>query len=107
MAMEVTKDELETALDQVDVELHEDYSGRGMYGETCFGVDGSRDDCEEFESELAKAVTLGWFSRSEGTPEEVLDVFMEKLADIRNARRTDSMGMDIIFYYPRIKVTEA
>lgn len=38
--------------------------------------------------------------------ETVLDTFIEHLEEIQNARRTDSMGVNTIWYYPQIKTID-
>jgi hypothetical protein len=103
--IEITDMELSDAADAAGVDVRQDYSGRGMYGETCIGVVGDASDCERFEAELAKAVTLGEFKTdNEHNPEDVLDVYMEKLIDIQDARRSDNMGTEFIYYYPKMKI---
>ena len=64
-----------------DLRVHEDYSGRGMYGKTTTGVVGSHTDLyHAVESYLQT-------SKLNIDVEEFIDEF-----------RSDSMGMDIIWY---------
>lgn len=107
---EISRSTLEDALNQTDVELRENYSGRGMYGDTCIGVVGDQDALEVFEQELAKAATLAKYEDHHPTdysdPEAVIETFIEELHNVAASRRTDSMGMDAIWYYPRLTITE-
>lgn len=105
---EISRSVLEEVLENVDVELREDYSGRGMYGDTCIGVVGEHDELENFERELAKAATLDKYNglSNMAVAEDVIEDFIEELEAIAGQRRSDSMGMSSIYYYPRLTVTE-
>lgn len=80
---------LQVALDALGPEgkLHESYSGRAMYGDTCFGVVGSRAECFVFLAGLANA-----FVMNEGDPEAAIE-----LAEVA---QMDNMGLDLIMYFP-------
>lgn len=68
-------------------EKRDDYSGRGMYGESTFAV--CYDDTGDFESALLNAAfDLG--KNGDGDVEEVLH-------EMKNLRK-DSMGMGIVVY---------
>ena len=66
-----------------DIEVRDDYSGRGMYGQETYGVVCSQDDYNQAVAEVMRS----------GTEQE-----RELLADALLNMRTDSMGMDMIFY---------
>jgi hypothetical protein len=68
------------------------YSGRGMYGKECLGVDTDRSEMR-VAAELIRAVIE--------TKEEFDDSLYE-LAGILEDTQTDSMGMGIIMYWPNI-----
>jgi hypothetical protein len=68
---------LEEAADEAGVEYRTDYSGRGMYGATCFAIEGKTSDLIRFLRQL---------------PDEVGDELVDP--------STDSMGLDIVFYWP-------
>lgn len=73
---------LESIADSIDGgSLSRDYSGRSMYGETCYGVEGDN------EAELL--ITIG---------RELGD-----LLDIVGFPKLDNMGMGIIAYWPGIE----
>lgn len=91
---------VEDALDRAgvvpDVVIHESYSGRGMYGERCFGVTGSPGMMARFMAELA---TLEF----RADPSADRAKWATELAD---SLCTDSMGHDTIFYFPDVKISE-
>lgn len=99
---EVEKSAIVEALDYADFEDPEDaarwdYSGRGMYGRSCFGIIGTMEDYSNF--------LLG-----------LVGVFYDQTEDIDQAQylaglfgstvRTDSMAYDTIYYFPSIKVLD-
>lgn len=108
--IELKKSVVEQAAWDTDVDLREDYSGRGMYGDVCFGVVGDTEDLERFETELAKAATIerldGTVETSVGDVEGVVNAFVEELEIVRKFRREDSMGMSRIYYYPHFTVVD-
>ncbi len=65
------------------------YSGRGMFGASCLGV------VTRSPGELAEAVLQGVLELGDLTPEDYAGV----KARLHNSRR-DSMGFDIISYWP-------
>ena len=104
--MEITKAKFMEAVSYAeenhdDIRLREDYSGRGMYGESCFGVVGDEIALAEFETALALLTV------SEDLDDEVNGhTVLNALVDVRDMRREDSMGMDRVYYYPGLSVTE-
>lgn len=85
----ITRDqanELVQALDLEQDDLRTDYSGRGMYGDECFGLIIDVPD-----------LIVGVAMR---------DVFGEDAWDIARAARTDSMGRSTIVYFPGWKVED-
>lgn len=63
-----------------------DYSGRGMYGDTCLGIVGDTSDILKFAVALAEAdEDTSWLGRCS----------------------TDNMGMSTIFYWSGVIVTDA
>lgn len=69
--------------------VEDDYSGRGMYGETCFGIVGNEDDLINFATVISWRLgikqdinTFGDFNR------------------LMSAKTVDSMGLDTIWYFP-------
>lgn len=107
--IEITKAAFDTAAWDTDLEIRDDYSGRGMYGESCWGVVGELDSLRKFEVSLAKGQTAEQYKDAiDGSidVEAVLDAFEEHLEDIQNRRRTDNMGMSYIWYYPSIELVD-
>lgn len=70
------------------------YSGRGMFGKECVGVEIPQD-----ESALALAAKLVLAVFDEDGDEEAYN-FTSDLADLRVSE--DAMGLDAIVYFPRI-----
>ena len=76
-------------------EIRHDYSGRGMFGEKCFGfvVENPEAAIAEIQADIN-----GIYE-----PEELSQEFSELL---QHSRR-DSMGFDTILYFPGYQTTES
>ena len=87
----IPHDKIDDILDEADVEadVRENYSGRGMYGDTCFGLTVDR------ESEMFK------FFVAAG---HILD--MEDAMTLASSAHSDNMGRSIIFYFPGVKLSD-
>ena len=83
MNIDFDLDYLVDAAEAANVEYHTDYSGRGMYGATCFSITGNTGDLVKFLRAL---------------PDEVGDQLVDPT--------TDSMGLDIVFYWPYLLRTK-
>lgn len=73
-----------------DIEVYQDYSGRGMYGSTTTGV-----VCYS-ERVLFNALAF-YFENLDHSDQDEIDEFQNTLDDLKSLR-TDSMGMRTIFY---------
>lgn len=73
---------VDTALD-IGVDYTTDYSGRGMFGATCFAIEGKTSDLVRFLRSL---------------PDEVGDELVDP--------SIDSMGLDSVFYWPYVLRTK-
>ena len=96
---EIHRDEAEYLADRAGMEgIVEDYSGRGMYGETCLGMIYTTPDA-------VALVQLGWALRDveEESAEELGAVI---LREMMTSARTDSMGLDSIVYFPNITIRQ-
>lgn len=104
--MEITKAQLQAAINKTEInheiELREDYSGRGMYGEEAWGVVGSVTALDEFEGNLAAYMLTEdpYFN-----PVSAFDL-LNIMVDIQDERQVDSMGLEAIYYYPRIELVK-
>lgn len=88
----ITRTDVEDAINDAglgmdDVHVRHGYSGRGMYGDKCFGID--------FETNADMIAFVAAFSyracqKGEDIPEWLRDV------------RTDDMGRGIVAYWPRV-----
>jgi hypothetical protein len=68
--------------------VHPDYSGRGMYGERCFGISG------RYLTAIGVLEVL----------EDVFGVDSPKARDFMHRVQTDSLGLGTIFYFPGYSV---
>lgn len=104
----VTAELLDSVIDEIldnnALSVHTDYSGRGMYGETCFGVDSDEKSVlSEFEATLAARITQANSDEIGGLIDA--DDFLIIFSNLTELRRTDGMGMGVIWYYPKLEVT--
>lgn len=99
------------------IEFYNNYSGRGMYGRKCVGVVGERDQIMEMLSELInelidEAVYAARVSEASSSKEEEIEAADHLCAEVQAAVRTllnsgqDSMGIDVIVYWPSIAPLE-
>lgn len=102
----IKRELLEEILDQAGIDLVSDvrwdYSGRSMYGRTCFGFVGGLQDLARFFTELGRG--QGWFDQS-GDPDEYPDL-CDLVDALQRSLTRDSLGFDTIFYFPGVDVTE-
>lgn len=78
--------------------IYEDYSGRGMYGEKCFGIVASNPGVASvFLTILAAA-------KVEKNPEE-FDAASD-IHELAASMRLDNMGIDMIYYFPGWQLSE-
>lgn len=66
-----------------EANIYENYSGRAMYGDVCFGVYGR--------------ITIGEAN------EIIKNALPDKFEDIIVAATSDNLGLDTIYYYPGVK----
>lgn len=92
----INRKALEEACFDADVDyeetVREDYSGRGMYGATCFGL---------VTPSQADAFKILWYYNA---PDER---DFSKVPELLDDMRTDNMGYDVIVYFPGWTLTEA
>jgi hypothetical protein len=105
-ARSITRREFTDALECVglnEYEITESYSGRGMYGASCFGVTVEPSNVRYVYAALGFA--MGYASAEVGWVDEAEDAITA--ADRQGAAdsllgfaRQDSMGRDVIVYFP-------
>lgn len=78
--------------------LHENYSGRGMYGKTTTGIVGSLSDFLESISNLFVDYSAEMMDEEDEQMKELIMNNVHDLADAVRELQTDNMGMDTIFY---------
>ncbi len=89
MSINLYRGDLDKILDDAGTENYrDDYSGRGMYGKTCFGITGGLSDYVEFL--LQASMVLG----------------LDEAREMFGAPSYDSMGWDTIYYFPNVKIRE-
>lgn len=74
-----------------DVDFRKSYSGRGMYGAECVGIVGSHQQCMSIIAEVIKEL------------HSVGDDGFDDNVDELMCFETDSMGRDMIYYWPQIQ----
>ncbi len=85
--------------EQKFVTFYNGYSGRSMYGRSCVGVTGTRQDCIAVIAELIKD-SMNEIAAGEET--YVLDRYNDEV-DTLLGFQTDSMGYDTIIYWPKLE----
>ena len=101
MKLNLTPDFVQAVTDQLELDVRPDYSGRGMYGHTCFGIVGSARDLARFLIELSDIID-GLNSYEGDEHGQFVDTDMEPWYDVHQ----DSMGWDTIYYWPSIRVVD-
>jgi hypothetical protein len=99
----ITRDEITDAAELIDLyeaddqsdegfSIREEYSGRGMFGTTCAGIDLDSDEVLPFVAALTALLTE-----------------RDRLGDalsLASKARTDSMGSDVVLYWPGVTITD-
>lgn len=84
------------------------YSGRAMFGRECVGVVVSHREVLRVGAALARQAAAIDRYRHE-SPDDVLDEILgilDGIADLMRGAREDSMGLDVIVYWPDIAWVE-
>lgn len=90
---ELIKESVENMGDE-GVSFYNGYSGRGMYGRKCVGITGDMQGCMRVVGETLKYV-------HEVAEEDGMS--FDRVVDALMAFMQDSMGRDIIIYWPDIE----
>lgn len=98
--METISRKLYNALEEEGFKVRDDYSGRGMFGEQCFGYEPEYDACNIFLWMLSQLF-------DEGEDWEFYDE-VKALIDAGSfeSECSDSMGLGTIIYYPHLQVED-
>lgn len=83
-----------------EIRFHDDYSGRFMYGNKCFGVSGDPQTIQ-YLFYLLHLISKGATKAAENLVEEA-DWFFDAMCSVCQ----DSLGIGMIYYFPEIIVTE-
>lgn len=96
--METISRALFAALEEEGFKVRDDYSGRGMFGEQCFGYEPEYDACNIFLWMLSQLF-------DEGEDWEFYDEVKALIeAGAFESECSDSMGLGTIIYYPHLQV---
>lgn len=106
-------DLIKDAAEANDVDLRTDYSGRGMYGRRCVGLTGNRQDVNAAIAEVIKMAVQELFTETVDADGEETTALYNKNDDVQQAidilvgeQQQDSMGFDIIVYWPDLQWPE-
>jgi hypothetical protein len=115
--MESIQKQLQAACDDMggECELRDNYSGRAMYGKRCIGITGSMRDCQKVIASVLGTMSQDLFdtaincddSDREATAAYDLNDKVQEAIDSLMAFSWDSMGLDVIVYWPDIEPEEA
>lgn len=101
---QLLKDACEQSEDsEYDVSFRNDYSGRGMYQRRCVGITGSEMACMKLIAEVIKADRIKLKTVQLGSSEHEGDALFGELVDTLLNYDRDSMGRDIILYWPQLE----
>lgn len=101
--MEIDIKRFQTVCEDNDIQYLTDYSGRGMLGKNCVGVTGSAYDLMRFTIHCIPKLDEDWWAETGDA-----DTWVERIecSDEWYAVRTDSLGVDAIFYWPNIRTVK-
>lgn len=87
----------------------ESYSGRGMYGDKCLGIVGSSRDCYKVLAFVIGSQAQELFDDALQSSDDNINQLHDENDDLQSNIntliadfRTDSMGYDIVMYWPEI-----
>ena len=98
--METNKHPLQTACEELAIPCRS-YSGRGMYGKECLGIDIDRGALGGTIADLVDHV-FGTFDLDKDSDLDAVTAITEALRRMAS----DSMGMGMIYYFPGIPFTD-
>lgn len=101
----ITRTLLTEILEEIEVQDEQvrcDYSGRGMYGKTCFALVGGYATLTTFVAEVARRQGLFDATGDDSVNPDLFDA----LDAIVNGLAVDQLGHDLIFYWPRLVVVD-
>lgn len=86
--------------EEYDIRPQFDYSGRGMYGNTCFGIVGRAQDLVRFLLHVVPAIDPGFVVNTDGDDKVIDTEYSDEWEQIAQ----DNMAMDMIFYWPNVQM---
>ncbi len=85
------------------VALHYNYSGRGMFGKTCVAISATRAECMHVIGCVISDLREKLKEVPDGSTEEELDSIFDEAVNHLMMFKEDSMGLDVVIYWPHIK----
>lgn len=91
-----------------ELDFRDDYSGRFMFGATCFGIVTDKVATVSRDFQCALHDVIRDYASDESGPDAIADEAAELLnTDIFNNYRQDNMGLSYIVYFPGVTVEPA
>lgn len=108
MAQELQKKLKEVCESADDMRFHANYSGRGMHGQSCIGISGSKKQCMLVIAEVIKNMAFDVASAEveEDTRMDMNNDFDNAVDTLLTCMEMDSMGYDQIFYWSELEPIE-
>lgn len=110
--METIQQLLSTACDDMGGEVNiRSYSGRAMYGKQCVGITGSQRDCQKVIAATIGTMVQDLVDEAVLSPESGeaynMNDNVQQAIDKLMSFSSDSMGYDVILYWPQIEWAES
>lgn len=98
--MEINREQFVTLCEDYGITPHSSYSGRGMFGKQCIGIEQNRpEDIVKFLYLVVPQIDPRWY---ENEYQHTNPDYSPEWEDIRE----DSMGRGQIFYWPGIRAVD-
>ena len=102
---QLIKDACEVVENSDNVNFNNKYSGRGMYGSYCIGIVGRQVDVQQVITQVALSIMEESIEggTSDGISGQVFCEAQTAMTMLLAGQGTDSMGRDVIIYWPTLK----
>lgn len=113
--MDSIQSQLQAACNDSGEVSYRTYSGRGMYGRNCVGITGSMQQCLAVISSVIQSLTQSLFdtaincaddSKEEAAAYDENDQVQKLIGELLSFDK-DSMGYDVVVYWPDMEFVEA
>lgn len=89
---------------EVNISIHENYSGRGMYGRPCLGISGDEEELMAFITGLAHHVGFALGKGFHNKDDDMLTELYEETT--QGSRYSDSLGHGLVWYWPDVQINQ-